>query len=118
MEYSGCYEAVNKIVLDATKQFGALYTLNQRRYDELSQICEAIDEFVESIECNFVDVSVDGSKQLTVDIGCDEVVFEKGRSDGFFTLIQSTDSFSFSKSKGGNLCIALNIDGLWEVSHG
>lgn len=119
MEYTGCYDSVAEIVDEATKQFAQTYTLNEDKRGSLKEVCEAIDDFVEEIDCNFVDVSVDSnSKQLTIDIGCDDMILHDGRSSQFFTLIQMVDSFSFSKTKGGGLCIALNIDGVWERLRG
>jgi hypothetical protein len=118
-EYSGCYDLVMEIVDDATKKFNGLYILNEKKYAALEVICSMVDDFVSEIEPNFVDVSVDtNSKQLTFDIGCDDLVLEHGSSDLFFAMIRRMDSFSFSKTKNGGLCIALNLDGLWRRIHG
>ena len=45
---------------------------------------------------------------------CDEIVLQHGRKNVFFQVIQMFDSFSFSKSKDGNVCISLNLDKMWE----
>lgn len=119
MEYMGCYDSVMEIVNEGTKEFAAIYTPNEEKVKALGDICEAVDSFVGEIDCNFVDVSVDSnSKQLTIDIGCDDIVLHGGRNSQFFTLIQMVNSFSFSKTKKGGLCIALNVDGVWERLRG
>jgi hypothetical protein len=118
-DYSGCYDSVIEIVDDATKKFDGLYILNEKKYAALEAICDMVDDFVSEIEPNFVDVSVDtSSKQLTFDIGCDDLVLERGSDELFFAIIRKMGSFSFSKTKNGGLCIALNVNGLWERIYG
>lgn len=115
MEYMGCFGSVMEIVDEATQEFSATYAPNKEKVEALEEVCEAVDDFVGEIDCNFVDVSVDSnSKQLTIDIGCDDIILHGGRSSQFFSLIQMVSSFSFSKTKNGGLCVALNIDGVWE----
>lgn len=119
MEYMGCYDSVIEIVDEGTKEFAATHALSEEKVKSLSGVCEAADSFVGEIDCNFVDVSVDSSsKQLTIDIGCDDIILHDGRNSQFFTLIQMVDSFSFSKTKKCGLCIALNVDGVWERLRG
>lgn len=115
MEHKGCYEPVIELVDERTSQFNG-YELNQEKYEMLDVICEMTDKLVEEIEdYECVNVSVDDTtKQLTISILCDEVVFQYGRTSVFFQLIQVLNSFSFSKAKGGLLRIDLNIDGVWE----
>ena len=119
MEYMGCYNSVMEIVDEATEQFSKTHKLNVQKKESLRDICEQIDCFAEDIECNFVDVNVDmSSKQLTIDIGCDDIILHDGRNNNFFSLIQMFDSFSFSKTKCGGLCVALNINDVWERLRG
>lgn len=118
MEYTGCYNSTVEVVNEATQQFEQFFKLNDSKFAELDGICAAVDEFVREIEPERVDVSVSNSKQLIIDIGCDDVIFERGRSSAFFSLIQKVSSFSFSKDKNVGLRIALNIDGLWERACG
>jgi len=119
MEYQGCYDSVMEIVDKATEEFSPRYTVNQKRRSMLDDICDAVDTLVSEVDCEFVDVSVDDiSKQLTIAVVCDEVIFEHGRSNGFFDLIQMLDSFSFSKKGRESIQIALNINDMWERSCG
>ena len=119
MEYIGCYDSVMEIVDEGAKEFAATHTPNEEKKAVLGDVCEAVDNFVGEIDCNFVDVSVNSnSKQLTIDIGCDDIILHGGRDSQFFTLIQMVDSFSFSKTKNGGLCIALNVDNVWERLRG
>ncbi len=115
MEYKGCYEPVLELVDEGTSQFSG-YGLNKEKYEMLSVICEMTDKLVGEMEdCECVDASIDDiTKQLTISILCDDVIFQHGRESVFFTLIKMLSSFSFSKAKGGLLRINLNIDGVWE----
>lgn len=119
MEYEGCYSSAVELIKEASQQFGDKYTLNKAKYDSLTNICEAVDNLVGQIDCKSVDVSVDEiTKQFTIEIVCDEVIFEYGRSNEFFTLIQWLSSFSFSKRGKDLLQITLNINDMWERASG
>lgn len=115
MEYTGCYDSVIELVDEGTAQFRG-YKLNDKKYEALNGVCETVDKLVEEIDdCECVDVSIDDhTKQLTISILCYDVIFQHGRENVFFALIQMLSSFSFSKAKGGLLRIDLNIDGIWE----
>lgn len=119
MEYKGCYEPVLELVNEGTGQFHG-YELNRAKYEMLDAICRATDKLVGEIEdCECVNASIDDmTKQLTISILCDDVIFQHGRTGAFFQLIQMLSSFSFSKAKGSLLRIDLNIDGVWEKKSG
>lgn len=115
MEYTGCYSSAVELIEEASQEFGNGYILNDAKYDSLKYICEAVDNLVEEIDCESVNVSVnEATKQFTIEVVCDEVIFEQGRSNGFFKLIQMLNSFSFSKKGKEFIRIALNIDNMWE----
>lgn len=115
MEYKGCYGSAVELIEEASQKFGNRYMLNDNKYNSLKYICEAVDNLVGEIDCESVDVSVDEvTKQFAIEIVCDEVIFEHGRSNEFFSLIQMLSSFSFSKKGKELIRIALNIDDMWE----
>ena len=58
MEYTGCFDAVEDVVSEATEQYGGRYTLNKELYEKLPDICRGVDELFEEIECLCLDVSV------------------------------------------------------------
>lgn len=114
MEYTGCYDCVVDVADEATQIYSRHYKRNDEKYQQLQNICECVDELFREVDGVFVDVSVnDVTKQLTIDIGCDDVIFENGRSHMFFNVIQMFDSFEFSKTKDGYLRISLNL-AMWE----
>lgn len=119
MEYMGCYDSVIEMVDAGTEEFFDC-ELNEKKFNSLKGVCEMTDRLVEEIEdCEGVDVSIDEhTKQLTIGILCYDVIFQHGRENVFFSLIQMLSSFSFSKAKGGFLRINLNIDGIWEEHSG
>lgn len=119
MEYTGCYDSVIELVDAGTEEFPD-YKLNEDKFSSLKDVCEMVDSLVEEIDdCECVNVSIDDhTKQLTISILCYDVIFQHGRENVFFSLIQMLSSFSFSKAKGGLLRIDLNIDGVWEEKSG
>lgn len=119
MEYMGCYDSVIELVNEGTARFHG-YELNNKKYEMLDTICEAVDKLVDEIDdCECVNVSIDDyTKQLTISILCYDVIFQHGRENVFFSLIQMLSSFSFSKASGGFLQIDLNIDDIWEENSG
>lgn len=115
MDFKGCRSAVMELVDEASKEFGSKYVLNQAQFDKLDGICDGVDKLIEDFDCEYFDVSVDDiTKQFTIEVVCDEVIFEHGRSHEFFKLIQLLSSFSFSKKGREGIRIALNIDNMWE----
>lgn len=115
MEYKGCYSSAVELIEEASHEFGDAVVLNESKFDSLEYVCEYVDKLVEKTECDSVDVSVDKiTKQFTIEIACDDIIFENGRSNEFFKLIQMLDSFSFSKKGRESLRITLNIDNMWE----
>lgn len=119
MEYTGCFDAVESVVNEATKQYGGRYTLNKELYEKLPDICREVDMLFGEMECLCLDVSVYDvpSKRVAIEIICEEMILQHGREHVFFQVIQTFDSFSFSKSKDGNVCISLNLDKMWERSN-
>jgi hypothetical protein len=116
MEYIGCFDAVDEVVLEATKQYGSQYVLNRSFYEKLPEVCDCVDKLFEELDCLSIEVNVYDvpEKRVSIEIVCDEVVMQHGREHTFFQTIQMFDSFSFSKSKNGNVCISLNLDTMWE----
>lgn len=115
MEYKGCYSSAVELIEEASQEFGDKVSLNAAKFDSLKLVCEEVDNLVKEIDCESVDVSVnEATKQLTIEVVCDEVIFEHDRSNGFFKLIQMLSSFSFSKKGRSYIRIALNIDNMWE----
>lgn len=115
MEYKGCYNSAVELIEEASQEFGDGFMLNKSKFDSLKYVCEMIDNLVEEVDCESVDVSVNEvKKQFTIEVVCDEIIFEHGRSHEFFKTIQMLSSFSFSKKGKEFIRITLNIDNMWE----
>lgn len=115
MAFDTCRNEVMSFIDEASKDFGAQYILNKEQADKLDSICDSVDKFIEDFDCEYFDVSVDDiTKQFTISIVCDEMILEHGRSNEFFKLIQMLSSFSFSKKGREGICVAMNIDNMWE----
>lgn len=113
MEYRNCYDVVTEIINETSDRFGSTRALNERKFQSLGRVCELVDNFVKKIDFENIDVNTYETGRLSITIVCDEVIFEHGRSDKFFELIQMLDSFSFSKAGRDLLNITLNIDDVW-----
>ena len=89
------------------------YVINQSKYDRVVDICESLDALINELESEDIYLNANnGTKQFSIEIGCDEVIFQNGRSNVFFEIIQNTDTFSFAKREGG-IVIMLFFDDLW-----
>lgn len=114
MSYKRCYDSMIELVEEASEKFGEGSILNETKFDSLKYVCNAIDRFIEEFECESYEVSVDETeKRFTIEVVTDEVVFEYGRSNEFFSLIQFLSSFSFSKKGADCIRIVMNIDNMW-----
>ena len=115
MDFHSCRNKVMSLIDETSKSFGSQYTLNKEKRDRLDKVCDGVGELIEGFDCEDFDVNVDNvTKQLTIAIICDEMLFENGRSHEFFKLIQLLSSFSFSKKGKESICVNLNIDDMWE----
>jgi hypothetical protein len=114
MNYTRCYDSMIELVEEASDKFGEGAMLNESKFDSLKYICKVTDRFIEEFECESYEVSVDEiKKRFTIELVCAEVIFENGRSNEFFSLIQLLSSFSFSKKGTDCICIVMNIDNMW-----
>lgn len=119
MTFNSCRDEVMNFVNKTSGRLGTQFSLNKEKFEKLDAICNSVDKFIEQFDCEYFAVSVDDiTMQLTIFIVCDEMILEHGRSNDFFKLIQMLHSFSLSKKGNEGICIALNIDNIWERACG
>lgn len=58
MEYIGCFDAVDEVVLEATKQYGSQYALNRSFYEKFPEVCDCVDKLFEELDCLSIEVNV------------------------------------------------------------
>lgn len=103
MEYTGCFDAVEDVVSEATEQYGGRYTLNKELYEKLPDICRGVDELFEEIECLCLDVSVYDvpHKRVAIEIICEEMVLQHGREHVFFRVFRCLIPSPFQNQRMG-----------------
>lgn len=115
MEYVTCKDSVMELIDEGTAQFGPSYRVSKEVIERVSKICEEVDRLVPTIDCEYVDVSIDErTKELTITVACDELILPDGRNGEFFDLIAMLDSFSFKKQGREFMRMDFNVSGVWE----
>ena len=115
MDYITCRDSVLGIIDEASKNFGASFTVTEQSIKRIEEVCDMVDSLASEVYCDHVDVSVEPlSKCLTIGVGCDDLELHGGRSNSFFELIKKVDSFSFVATKNELLKIKFNIYWIWE----
>lgn len=115
MEYTGCKKDVFDLIEEGTERFAPRFVQDKHRVEDMDKICELVDWFVRSQQCESVDVDVDeGSLRLTISIVFFDAILQRLASRPFYDLIQLLDSFGFEKAGDNYVCMKLNVDGLWE----
>ena len=114
MSLVSTYDVVDMVVEEASSQFGERWGVLASKRESLRTNCTLIDRLVSEFYCESVEAEVDDeTMKLTISIVCPDMILEYGRTHPFFTLIQSTESFSFSTTKE-SLMINFVFAGLWE----
>lgn len=72
-----CFEVVDMVVSEATKQFRPLWDLDRAAYKVLAQYCEAIDSILEEFDGEAIDVLVDDIKMtISITLTFSEMIIE------------------------------------------
>lgn len=114
MAFVSTYDIVEMVIDEATEQFGNRFVVSEIKRDNLKTDCALIDRLVSEFDCESAEAEVDDeTMKIKVSIVCPDMVLEYGRTHPFFTLIQHTESFSFS-AVGDSLKVDFVFAGLWE----
>ncbi len=108
------YDIAEMVIDEATEQFGNRWVVPKAKRGRIKADCAIIDRLVSDFDCESAEAEIDDeTMKLTVSVVCPDMVLEYGRTHPFFTLIQHTESFSFSAVED-SLKVAFVFAGLWE----
>lgn len=108
------YDIVEMVIDEATEQFKNSWVIPKNKKHSLKKDCELIDRLVKEFDCESAEVDIDdGTLKLKISIVCPDMILEYGRTHPFFSLIQHTESFSFS-AFGDSIRVNFVFAGLWE----
>lgn len=114
MAFVSIYDIVDMVVEEAYEQFGKRWVISRAKKNDLKTDCALIDRLVSEFDCESAEADIDDDTlKLRVSIVCPDMVLEYGRTHPFFTLIQHTESFSFSAVED-SLKVDFVFAGLWE----
>ena len=113
MKFMNSFDVAEMVIEEATKQFSPLWSLNAENFDIFKQYCFAIDYFIEEIESNGIEISVDEIR-MTVSV----VVFCKNatllKNSKFFLLAERTSHVSVSLDENNDLKFEFVFPSLWD----
>ena len=113
MKFMNSFDVAEMVIEEATKQFSPLWSLNAENFDIFKQYCFAIDYFIEEIESNGIEISVDEIR-MTVSV----VVFCKNatllKNSKFFLLAERTLHVSVSLDENNDLKFEFVFPSLWD----
>lgn len=121
MEYTTCRDDVLSLVKEANEKFGADYTPSELAMEQLDNVCDAMDEFIRSIDCECLDVYVDEAERtLVFSIICDEIVLQHigGQDRPFLYLATISHRLTFTKKGKEAIKIELAFLGIWKRTAG
>ncbi len=106
-------DIVEMVLEEAAEQFGSRWYIPKDIKKRLKTDCALIDRLSTEFDCESAEAEVDdATMKLHVSLVCPDMVLEYGRTHPFFTLIQHTESFSFSAVED-SLKVDFVFAGLW-----
>ena len=115
MDRQSCYDVVIDLVSQATELHGEEYRLNHDITQQLKTICNYIEVALKQYECEFFEVNInENTMQLTIAIVCEDMILDKQTSAIFGQIINTVDSFSFSRPEIDSLRVEFKYNHIWE----
>lgn len=113
MKFINSFDVAEMVIEEATKQFGPLWSLNAENFDIFKQYCFAIDSFIEEIESNGIEISVDDTVMtISVVVFCKNATLLK--SSKFFLLAERASRISVSLDENNDLKFEFVFPSLWD----
>lgn len=110
-----CFEVVNTVVEEASKQFKPFWKLNEEKLDILHEYCDAIDLILKEFDGDSIDVDIDDIKMtISITIECEDLTIE-AKEHQFHQLVERAIKFGFSKSKEREvMCVNFVFPSVWD----
>ncbi len=109
-----CYDVLEPVLKEATKQFAPVWVQDKESTKILQQYCSVIDSFMEEFGASGITAEVN-DEDLTVHITmeCDDMVLEE-KNHLFYQIMMRSISVRFSAAEENNLNVEFIFPGIWE----
>lgn len=113
MPNTSSVETICKIV-EQYKSARKDFSVKTKSYRKLLYLCELADIISDEFCGDIITIQTEPTnKRWSVILEVDDLVFERGRRNEFFRLVQNADYLSFSKSGNGKLRVEFGVKDLW-----
>lgn len=108
-----CYDAVEMIIDEATKQFSPVFKEDSEKKKKLERYCEWIGFTAEESGGEAYAIEVDDTTMdITVSLTCKEIE-TAAESSVFYMLLSKTKSFKIEDIDDMHIKISFVFDGIW-----
>ena len=113
MKFLNSFDVAEMVIEEATKQFSPLWSLNAENFDIFKQYCFAFDSFLDEIESNGLEISVDEILMtISVVVFCKNATLMKNSK--FFLLAERASRVNVSLDENNNLKFEFVFPSLWD----
>lgn len=116
MSFVKCFDIVEMVTDEATKQFGSLVQVNYEVKENLRHCCEMIDSFSQQFGGVSYEVDIDdNTMDITISVVCEE--FETTLMSSKFSLLaENSKKISFLTAEEDLIKVQFVFDGIWGKS--
>lgn len=109
-----CFDVVEMVVEEASRQFTPLFRENAERKGVLKEYCAAIDELAEDFNGESFEVSVDDIKMtISIKLECPDILIQS-KEHPFYELVKRSTELHVSHGDGDNLAVEFVFPSIWE----
>lgn len=114
MAFIKCFDAVEMVLDEASKQFAPLFREDKEKKNILKTYCDVIDTIAADFHGESFEVEVDDIKMsVTIKLECQDMIIRSAEHP-FYELTRHANAVSFSKGDGDNLCVGFVFPSIWE----
>lgn len=109
-----CFDVVDMVIEEASRQFAPLFRENAERKGILKEYCAALDELAEDFNGESFEVSVDDIEMtISVKLECSDILIQS-KEHPFYELVERSTRFNISHGDGDNLAVEFIFPSIWE----
>lgn len=113
MGFIKCFDVVEMVTDEATKQFGRLFTESNEGKQWLKEYCKKVDTIAEQFNGVSYEVDVDDeTMDITISLVCGEFETDK-TSTAFHEVMQGAKKVAFKSGDSGEIQIDFILSGIW-----
>lgn len=113
MSFIKCFDVVEMVTTEATKQFGRLFAESDKKKKQLKEYCEKVDVIAEQFGGVSYEAEVDDeTMDITVSLVCVEFETDKS-STAFYGLMQDAKKVTFKPCGDSEIQIDFIFNGIW-----